>query len=157
MAINPNTDFTAGNVLTAAQMNRFPRGIVANAKATSNFNYNTTEAVSITASTFTAVADRLYKITYFEPEASPPNGTNTLFLRIRLTNATGTILAYGRVKAESNNELIVPAHLVSYATFSAGSTVIVGTAVTPNAGGAKALVRTADAPAVIMVEDVGPA
>ena len=27
MAINPNTDFTTGAILTAAQQNRFPRGI----------------------------------------------------------------------------------------------------------------------------------
>jgi hypothetical protein len=133
-----------------------PWGVVAKATATSNFLYDTAEKVSITASTFTAVANRLYKVTYYEPELSPPNGTNTVYMRIRLTNATGTIYAAGRVKAESNNELIVPGHIVAYTTLTAGSTVLVGTLVTPNAGGSKTLTRASGNAAFIIVEDIGP-
>ena len=46
MAINPNTDFTAGAVLTAAQQNRFPRGVVALTFDTATANFGA-EAVNI--------------------------------------------------------------------------------------------------------------
>ena len=46
MAINPNTDFSAGAVLTAAQQNRFPRGVVAfSSSQTSSAAIGTTETV----------------------------------------------------------------------------------------------------------------
>jgi hypothetical protein len=34
MAINPNTDFTTGQVLTSAEQNRFPRGVMAHPRYT---------------------------------------------------------------------------------------------------------------------------
>jgi len=61
MAINPNTNFSAGAVLTSAQQNRFPRGVMAFTKATASGAINS-EAVQITGSSFTAVANRYYKI-----------------------------------------------------------------------------------------------
>ncbi len=63
MAINPNTDFSAGAVLLASQQNRFPRGVMAFTKATASGSINS-EQVQITGSSFTAVANRYYKITF---------------------------------------------------------------------------------------------
>lgn len=57
---NPNTDFASGAILLAAQQNRFPRGVMAVTTSTSN-----TIAFGFLAgltTTFTAVANRLYKI-----------------------------------------------------------------------------------------------
>ncbi len=51
MAINPNTNFSAGAVLTSAQQNRFPRGVMAFTKATASGAINS-EAVQITGSSF---------------------------------------------------------------------------------------------------------
>jgi len=42
MAINPNTDFTSGAVLTAAQQNRFPRGVMALATSSTSYVLTTT-------------------------------------------------------------------------------------------------------------------
>ena len=42
MAITPNTTFTAGNVLTAAQMNRLPWGVLARTQITSTFTSSAT-------------------------------------------------------------------------------------------------------------------
>jgi len=66
VAITPNTTFTAGNVLTAAQMNRLPWGIVAYAEKTDNQTGITTAAdvTSITA-TWTAVSSRYYRTTIY--------------------------------------------------------------------------------------------
>jgi hypothetical protein len=61
MAINPNTDFTAGQVLTAAQQNRFPRGVMGYAVSTANHALTTsTSDVTGMSLTFTGVANRLY-------------------------------------------------------------------------------------------------
>lgn len=60
MAINPNTNFTVGQVATSDQMNRFPRGVVA---YTSNAT-NTITAAILTGlnTTYTFAADRMYRI-----------------------------------------------------------------------------------------------
>ena len=157
MAINPNIDFTAGQVLTAAEQNRFPRGIVAQASSTtSNNSITSTEAVTITASTFTAVANRYYRITYIEPAAAPSTGVgNYINLRIRLTNASGTVYGQGQYQQETNNATNITVTVVALATFTAGSVVIVGSAQVN--GGTGNLQRSSEAIARIIVEDIGPA
>lgn len=157
MAINPNTNFTAGQVLTADQQNRFPRGIVAQASSTTTAGgITSTEAVTLTASSFTAVANRYYRITYIEPAAEPAATANfVITARIRLTNATGTVLGSGQFQNGVSAAIANTITVVAIATFSAGSVTIVGTGVT-NAG-TGAFNRSANAPARIIVEDIGPA
>jgi len=157
MAIAPNTTFVANTVLTAAQMNALPFGIVAQASSTtSNSSITSTEAVTITASTFTAIANRYYRITYIEPQAAPSTGVqNTISIRIRLTNASGTVYGYGQYQQETNNATNMTITVVALATFTAGSVVVVGTAVVN--GGTGNLTRSSDAIARIIVEDIGPA
>jgi hypothetical protein len=60
MAIAPNTTFTAGQVLTSDQANRFPRGVVA-------YTSNATQTIAggyLTGldTTYTFAADRMYRI-----------------------------------------------------------------------------------------------
>jgi hypothetical protein len=65
MPVNPNTDFTTGAVFTAAQANRFPRGVMGYAKSTADASIGSTTAdVSGMSVTFTAVANRLYRATF---------------------------------------------------------------------------------------------
>ena len=66
MAANPNTNFTAGSVYTADQANRFPRGVMGYVQNnTSNATVTGTEAdVSGMTVTFTAEANRLYRVTF---------------------------------------------------------------------------------------------
>jgi hypothetical protein len=156
MAIAPNTTFVAGNVYTAAQANAFGFGIVAQGSATANSAISTTEAIQVTASTFTAIANRYYKITYFEPIATPAAGAgNYITLKIRLTNAAGTIYQQGQYQATGATAGSQPLNIVTIQTFSAGSVVLVGTAVVNS--GAGACYRGADTTARIIVEDIGPA
>ena len=156
MAINPNTDFTAGQVLTAAQMNRFPRGIVAYAERVSNFGCTTSEQVAITASTFTAVANRYYKITYFEPGANPiPGAGNSITTKIRLTNASGTIYQTTNRQESGATSVTNPLMAETVETFAAGSVVIVGTAIANTS--TPTMFADATQPAFILVEDIGPA
>ena len=156
MAISPNNTFTSGQVLTAQECNNFPFGIVGQGSIDSNSAVGTTEAVQVTASTFTAIANRYYKITYFEPIATPAAGAgNYITLKIRLTNAAGTIYQQGQYQATGATAGSQPLNLVTIQTFAAGSVVSVGTAVVNS--GAGACYRGADTTGRIIVEDIGPA
>jgi hypothetical protein len=157
MAIAPNTTFVSGNVLTAAQMNALPFGIVAQASSTTSFTgITSTEIVTLTASTFTAIANRYYRITYIEPSAEPPAlVSGVITQKIRLTNAAGTVLGTGQFQISSAVLTDASICVVALATFSAGSVVVVGTGVV-NAGTGN-FYRGASQTARIIVEDVGPA
>lgn len=129
-------------------------GLVASGSATSNGSISTTEAVQVTASTFTAVANRYYKITYYEPIITPAAGAgNYITLNIRLTNAAGTVYSGGQSQATGATAGSAIGNVVTIQTFSAGSVVLVGTAVV-NAG-TGACYRGATTPARILVEDIG--
>lgn len=151
MAVNPNTDFATGATLSSNQMNRLPRGIVAYNAATSSDTTITAEEIQITLASFTAVANRLYKIIYFEP-AFGSSTAATMTMRVRRTNIAGTILqatnVYNNAFYQQNGIL------VCYATFTAGSVVIVGTL--QNSAGTGQAVRSATSFATLSVEDVGP-
>jgi hypothetical protein len=66
MAINPNTNFTVGQVATSDQMNRFPRGVMGKAVRTSGNLTIGPGIADITdmSITFTAVAGRIYRATW---------------------------------------------------------------------------------------------
>ena len=150
MAINPNTDFTTGAVFTADQANRFPRGVVAFTQKTTGDNV-TAEAVQITGSSFTAVANRYYKVTYFEP--NPVNGTGYFSFKIRQTNISGTVLnqSYNTTGTGIDRQ----ATMFWIGTFSAGTVNVVATA--QMTAGTGLLNRGAGVIAYLLVEDMGPA
>jgi hypothetical protein len=156
MAISPNTDFTTGQVLTATNANQWPRGVVAYATRTSNLAFSTTETTMITASTFTAVANRYYKITYYEPAPAWIAGAgNYIFGRIRLTNTSGTQYTQSVNQASGGTAGTTTLITQVITTFSAGSTVIIGT-LQSNTSTPTAFCG-ATQPAFILVEDLGPA
>jgi len=155
---SPNTDFSSGQVLTAAAQNKFPRGIIA--LATSSTNYTlTTSAVIATGMTvtFIPVANRYYKITYIEPQAGTPavaGGFTTA--TIRLTSATGTQLAQSVIQTSAASSIggsVICQYLYSG---SAVSTTIVGCGATSSTTGAPVFTRGATNLASLLVEDIGP-
>ena len=85
-----NTDFTT-QVLTSTQMNNFPRGLVSATNVTATSAQVSVETLRITSPSFTAVANRYYRISYYEPACQFISGTvNNFDLKIRLTNIAGT-------------------------------------------------------------------
>jgi len=153
MAINPNTDFSTGAVLTAAQQNRFPRGIVAIASSTTSDASITVEEIELTSSSFTAVANRYYRATYYEPQLNTASGAGAFMLmRLRLTNLAGTQLNQGIFQVGAPN---MTGLIIWTGTLSAGSTTIVGTAA--SGSGTWAATRAAGSVAYLVVEDMGPA
>ena len=153
MAISPNTDFTSGQILTATQQNQFPRGIMAFNTNTSSSAGITSEALQITSTSFTAVANRYYRITYFEPDVSVNVPTvDYVFARIRLTNISGAIQQSGTAEISAQRSAV---EISLIKTFSAGTVTICGTLTA--ATGTIVSNRGADKVSYISVEDVGPA
>ena len=156
MAINPNTQFSNGAVYTADQANRFPRGVMAYNEVTTTDSTVTVEELQIVGSSFTAVANRYYRITYYEPQIGLPATAGAFALaRIRLTNLVGTQLQLGIVQNAPATATSYSQPTVWVGTLTAGSTVIVGT-LSCSSGTASAT-RSATAPAQLTVEDIGPA
>jgi hypothetical protein len=158
MAINPNTDFSSGAVLTAAQQNRFPRGVMALATSTTSYTLTTVEVIATGMTvTFTAVANRYYKLTYFEPQAQVATFASNTQLTLRQTNAAGTVLQNTIFQNESNaldQQGLVCTRVM---TFSAGSITVVGTAKCSQVTGGPQLIRDSTRQAQLLIEDIGPA
>ena len=129
------------------------------ATSTTAYTLTTTETIATGMTvTFTAVANRYYRITYFEPQAQAPTaGTPRTTATIRQTNAAGTVLnstIMGSGDVGANNTGMV---CITNNTFTAGSITVVGTALASGTGGAPQMVRSATLIAFLLVEDIGPA
>jgi hypothetical protein len=155
MAIAPNTTFVSGAILTAAQQNAFGFSTVAMTKTTTMSQSLITTATDLTGATvtWTAIANRNYKITYQTYATSTvANAPGTVTL-----NNGATILQYattnliGSASGATINGLYV-------GTFSAGSVTLklVGSL---GAGGTGTVFfqSVATLPTFILVEDIGPA
>ena len=155
MPIAPNTTFVSGAILTAAQMNALPWGVVAFAEASTNLTFSSTETLSITASTFTAVTGRYYRVTYFEPQLPQVQNNNTVTQSLKITNTAGTRLS---ATVYTNTTAVAgatnSATLVWVGTLTAGSTVLIGSLTSP--GASVSASRSATLLAQIIVEDIGP-
>lgn len=155
MAINPNTTFVTGAVYTADQANRFPRGVMAYTESTTAMGTFSSETVAITGSSFTAVANRYYKVTYFEPDPYSVTSTGYYGMAIRITNISGAIknIGYNNFVSATLNNALGSVYWVG--TLSAGTTNFVGTLGTNT--GTMSSNRGPSTVAFLLVEDIGPA
>jgi hypothetical protein len=150
MAANPNTNFTAGQVLTADQQNRFPRGVMGYAIGTANSGFTTTADVTGMSITFTAVANRLYKAT-FSCTVDRNTGGNISFY---LTDGSNAVQAqYQSGSATAILEVFTFSNLF---TVSAGSVTRKIRAAT-SAGAATVLYTAGSYNYGFIIEDMGPA
>jgi hypothetical protein len=136
-----------------ASTKSMPRGIVVNNTATAADATITSEEVQITGSSFTAVAGRVYKITYVE-NALSSTAACVFTMRIRQTNISGTLLQTASVLNTVGNVFFGTSGICTgIATFSSGTVNLVATlqcsAGTGNAG------RTSTQYAFLLVEDLG--
>ena len=154
MAITPNDNFTAGQVLTATECNQFPRGIMQYVQAVANDASITIEEIELTAPAFTAVAGRYYRFTYFEPQiATPATAGAFITARIRLTNLAGNQYQNSFMQNAPATSVNGTMTVQWVGTLTAGSTVIVATL--QCSSGAAFATRSANAPAFLLIEDLG--
>jgi hypothetical protein len=132
---------------------------MARAVSTTSYTLTTSSTVLVTGITvtFTAVANRYYKITWYEPQGQTPNVLGNTQTFLKQTSVTGTVLGNNVLTNETattdQDEMII----IKTATFTAGSVTLVGTASCSSTSGAPALVRDATREALLLVEDIGPA
>ena len=155
MAINPNTDFTAGQVLTADQQNRFPRGVVGAAtRSAGNLTISSPVAdVTSMTTTFTADSTRLYKISWsIAGQKSAAAGRIDIFI----TNSSNVNFnVYSQTQPASDfyemSGVIYTSGISGSKTVKMRANCTVGTA-TIYADG-----PTASGSPFLIVEDIGPA
>jgi hypothetical protein len=146
---NPNTAFSSGAVYTADQANRFPRGVMSYTTLITTSTGITTTAVQITGTSFTAVANRNYKITYYEPVISNTTTADVILsIKNGATQLQGNVIHANASFANSGTCQIVT-------TFTAGSVTLTGNLRSPTSGSTTAT-RSSDLVAFLLVEDIGP-
>jgi hypothetical protein len=153
MAISPNTTFVSGAILTAQQQNQFGFGIVALSLLTSNTTVNTTETTR-TSVTWTAIANRYYKITWFEGTVLGGANASLNNMYLRQTTTAGTVIG-------NSTTYIAPAEQEEricsvVTTFTAGSQTVFAR-VLSNTATNTTYTASATQPAFLLVEDIGPA
>ena len=152
MAIAPNTNpFVAGSILTAAQMTALPMGIYSFVEKTTTTTPVTTEQVILTLPSFTAVANRYYKVTFFLPYLETTGGAAADFTcRIRKgTTTAGTILNLTFATSSDTSTTVT-----WVGTLTAGAQQMVGTVTSTLAAN---VLGAATAPAQMTIEDIGGA
>ena len=151
MAIAPNTTFTSGQILTAAQQNAFGFSTMQLQTKTTSDSPITTIATQITLSNFTAIANRNYKITYFEPVlfCSSGVGEATMTIKNGATTIAVSIAAVSTSVSGQGNQIFIT-------TFTAG-TVSLTASLTYGGVGSLTASRSATRQAFLLVEDIGPA
>ena len=149
MAINPNTNFTAGQVLTADQQNRFPRGVMGISTRTTNKTFTALEDSGLTV-TWTAESTRLYKISFAAGITSSGIGLVFSFItnsaNVSIKEALTTIPSAGYV-----------AHLSPFVTVTGLSGSVTYKVRVQNQTGTGTLNASATDIATMLVEDIGPA
>jgi hypothetical protein len=159
MAIAPNTTFVSGAILTAAQQNAFGFGVCALATSTANYTLTVApaQATGMTLS-FTAIANRNYKITYYEPQVSTSSVSGGFVTAtIRPTSAATASIQSAIIQTVAAGAMNGTFCVTYIGTFTAGSTTIVGCLSSSSITGAPLATRSATAPAFLLVEDIGPA
>jgi hypothetical protein len=122
---------------------------------TANQNITTTEtALTSMTVTFTAVANRLYRASLFEPRLNNAGGSPAYFEgKLRFTSVAGTVLQSITIPS-GVGATAVSMFIETVFTTTAGSKVVLATLQT--AAGNFNAERSATAPAIFRVEDIGP-
>jgi hypothetical protein len=152
MAINPNVDFVSGAILLSSQQNRFPRGVMAVGNKTTVQNGITTITEIVSSGTFTAVANRYYRIT-FTSYNNFKGTTGDVIWKIQKTNTAGAQIAQTNRNITGSTQC--GATVIAVTTLTAGAQNVIGS-ITVSTGNL-ASEPSATQPAQIIVEDIGPA
>ena len=136
-------------------LTKAPRGVMALSVVTSNITSNGNLEVTRTSVTWTAVANRYYKITWVEGKVD--NGVNASVNNhyLRTTTTGGTIIANTLIYYPSSS-LQQGSVCSCVKTFSAGTQTVFARVVS-NAGTDTTWKASATEPAYLLVEDIGSA
>ena len=152
---------TLGSLAVTGDITRsgvsMPRGIVARATSQTTYVLTTSPTAQATGMsvTFTAVANRYYKITYYEPQGQTANVLSNSQTYLRQTSSTGAVIGNNVLSNEAATQVQDEMIIIKTATFSAGSVTLVGTASASSTSGTPQLIRDSTREAFLLVEDIG--
>jgi len=153
----PNTTFTVGAILTAAQQNNFPFGVVSrryDTAATLTVN-STTETALLDSPAFTPVAGRLYRVTYSIGFIAKTNTNGNVNIRLRKDTVAGTILNDSFYSALGVNVYVPFSTSILLTSTQMGTTSFVPTiSIVANNSGFVAG-NTGGSSGTILIEDIG--
>lgn len=153
-----NNAFTVFQTLTSTEMNNLPFGVANYASASSNYTLTTTlTAVPDISVTWTANSDRLYKITYYEPQvkSSTVSGATITLSLHQGTTAAATQL---QETLQTNGSAVAVTEAMTaifIGTFASGSRTVIGAASSSSITGAPILGHSGTREPYIIVEDIG--
>jgi len=150
----------ADGAVDKAKIGSGPRGVVAYAKSTTTSGtIDTTSAIQLTSTSFTAVSGRYYKITYHEPQVglTASVASCSILSQIKLSGGALTLYQQSISQAEttSNNFTITTS---VYLSNLSGSMAVTGNLQALTLGGGTPTCiasRGTDYPAYLLVEDMG--
>jgi hypothetical protein len=157
MAIAPNTNpFVSGAILTAAQMTALPMGIYSFVEKTTTTTSVSTEAVILTLPSFTAVANRYYRVTaYFPYIETTGGGASFIEAKIRKGTTTGgTQVQTGVVYVTATTAHDTSLTVTWIGTLTAGAQQLVATI---QSSASVNVLGNAVYPAQMTIEDIGGA
>ena len=157
MAIN--TTFTTGAILTAAQMNNLPWGVISSKydTAASISNALTTVQSFFTAPAFTPVAGRLYRATYSIGYIQKTTNVGNINITMRKDSTAGTILNDSVFSATGLGVLLPFSTSVLLTSTQMGTVSFVPTlCIQANTAGVEAT-NTGGYNGTILFEDIGAA
>jgi hypothetical protein len=154
MAISPNTDFVSGAILTAAQQNLFPRGVVGavlNTTGLAGVSGGPVDLAGMTV-TFNQVINRIYRATWTVNGSKAATSADST--RVIFANAANTQLGGINLTSSGTNDLNLSASVIFTASASGSVTYKLRAAsfsgtFTPQASVAY--------PCVFVIEDIGAA
>ena len=157
MAIN--TTFTSGQILTAAQMNNLPWGVISATYNTSAAISNTSTAVQsfFTGPAFTPVAGRQYRVSWSIGALYKYTNLGNITIELRKDSTTGTIIDASYFSGVPLNTILPYSKSTLLTSTQMGTTSFVPTVcVTANTAG-MSVGNTGGFPGSIIFEDIGAA
>lgn len=149
MAITPNTPpFVSGAILTAQQMTNLPMGTVGLTSSTSSVGFG--GETTIITTTFTAVANRNYRIIWWEPAVV--NAGAGGYSVVKIKNGATVLQNFNLQQLVASAGYFMSCQYIG--SFTAGAKSITGTMISTSSGSCN---RAADALGQMVIEDIGTA
>jgi hypothetical protein len=151
---SPNTTFTSGAILTAAQMNNLPFGLMGTPvrKTTSQSGFSTIADVTSMTLTFTGIANRWYRATYTAQALASVAGTT---FRFTLTDSANNVVTggiYDKCFVNTNSDQVVAQF---YFQQTGNALRKIRCVFQAGGGGTLNLYADASIPATFVIEDIG--
>lgn len=153
---SPNSTFSANQVLTAAQMNNLPFGTVGTPVVLTTLNFNPTTAADIAGATitFTAVANRVYRVTYcfFANSSLADTSLSITFTDTTPTTINTSLFTFGTPLAPEGRQI---SNVFYFTAGSSGSITRKLRAARAVGAGTLTIFSNATLPFQFAIEDVG--